>query len=129
MITATHHTAISVVDLAAAKRFYALLGLSESARAELSDGTTLVLLHGSGGMVELIWPQTTRKTAPVPLERDLETTGTKHIAFQSDDLDAEFALLGADGFPVAVGPSPSPYGLRFAFVTDPSGNWIELLGY
>lgn len=58
----------------------------------------------------------------------LLTRGWAHLCLRVDDVDATFARLVEAGAGVlsAPGDSPDP-GVRFAFVTDPEGNCIELL--
>lgn len=54
--------------------------------------------------------------------------GWGHICFRVSDIQAMFDQLVEAGAGVvhAPGPSPEP-GAQFAFVTDPEGNFIELL--
>jgi len=62
-------------------------------------------------------------TSPVSstIERPID-----HLGWYTDDLDASFTHLSANGvkFPV----KPREFGqVRLAFAEDPGGNWIELL--
>lgn len=106
-----HHVSINVSDVSAARDFYTrVLGLTERAdRPDFSfDGAWL---DAGGQQVHLI-------EAEVPRELG------QHFALAVTDLDATVAELRARGVavtdPVPVGPG------RQAFVTDPSGNRVEL---
>ncbi|WP_164923812.1 VOC family protein [Sinorhizobium fredii] len=81
-----------------------------------------------GTAVELVWSNTTTRSVPLPLPDDLRRTGVKHVAFQSDNLDADLGRLADLGIRPVVGPSHSPYGLRFVFLNDPAGNRVEIMG-
>jgi lactoylglutathione lyase len=59
----------------------------------------------------------------------MRTTGLGHVAFESDDLDRDYARA-IDAGALEVWPprqSPEP-DRRMAFVHDPDGNLIELIG-
>ena len=106
-----HHVSINVSDVAAARDFYTrVLGLAErSDRPDFSfDGSWL---DAGGQQVHLI-------EAEVPPELG------QHFALAVTDLDATVAELQAQGVAVT---DPVPVGAgRQAFVTDPSGNRVEL---
>jgi methylmalonyl-CoA/ethylmalonyl-CoA epimerase len=59
---------------------------------------------------------------------DLQTQGTKHIAFEVKDIKTLFECFHTEGVDIVVGPieSPPKDGL-FGFIRDPSGVLIEFL--
>jgi glyoxylase I family protein len=106
-----HHVSINVSDVDEAVRFYTeVLGLT--VRGDRPDfGFGGAWLDVGGQQVHLI-------ESPVPQELG------QHFAVLVDDLDAAVADLRADGVEVS---DPSPVGTsRQSFVTDPSGNLVEL---
>ncbi|WP_460773001.1 VOC family protein [Microbacterium sp. GXF7504] len=84
------------------------------------DDVAIELLERRGSTV-------TRPSATTPPDA-LLSRGWAHLCLRVDDVDATFATLVDAGAGVlsAPGDSPEP-GVRFAFVTDPEGNLIELL--
>jgi glyoxylase I family protein len=58
----------------------------------------------------------------------LLTRGYGHIAFETSDLDADYAGMVARGARPVWDPRPSPEpGIRMAFVADTDGNLVELV--
>ena len=106
-----HHVSINVRDVHAARDFYVgVLGLTERAdRPEFGfDGAWLDAGRQQVHLIE----------AEVPPELG------QHFALAVTDLDATVAELRAQGIAVT---DPVPVGAgRQAFVTDPSGNRVEL---
>ncbi|MCW2985606.1 MAG: hypothetical protein JWR63_3176 [Conexibacter sp.] len=127
------HVGLSVADLDAAADFYdrAFAFAVEFAFDLGRDGIRGVMLrHPSGGRLELF----ERPGAePGPQGRTpIETIGVRgfgHVALTAPDLDGLFAHAVAAGAIERVPPSPSPEpGVRFAFLADPEGNLVELVG-
>jgi catechol 2,3-dioxygenase-like lactoylglutathione lyase family enzyme len=57
------------------------------------------------------------------------TEGFGHVAFECSDLEADFTRATDAGAAEVWGPRQSPEpGRRMAFVHDPDGNLIELIG-
>jgi glyoxylase I family protein len=108
-----HHVSLMVDDLAAATDFYVhRLGLQRRTDRPDTLGPGAWLDIGSA-QVHLI-----EGTAP--------NAAGQHFALGVDDLDAAVAELREAG--ITVG-DPKPIGAgRQAFLSDPSGNWIELQG-
>jgi glyoxylase I family protein len=110
--TGVDHVALNVSDVPAAIDFYTnVLGLEiDSSRPDF--GIAGAWLDAGGQQVHLI-------ELPVPPKMG------QHLALLYDDLSAVVADLRAQGVDVAD-PSPSgPHRLQ-TFVTDPSGNDVEL---
>ena len=84
--------------------------------------------NGDGFEVELF---ENIETKPVPEERlhpdtDSKTQGTKHIAFQVDDLDKELAYFKTKGIEPVMGPAEC-FGLYVAFIYGPDNVLIEFI--
>ncbi len=104
------HVALTVDDLGAALRFYALLGFDPLPRPDL--GIPGAWLQAGDAQIHL-------------LELDDPAPHTlNHVALRVSDVDAAAAQLRGHGLHVD-GPSPIGDSLQ-AFVKDPSGNIIEL---
>jgi len=75
------------------------------------------------------WQQEAGATAFAPFEAATDYFGDSArqfmLNFRVRDLDAMVAQIEASGTRVTVDPEPYPYG-RFARLTDPEGNPIEL---
>ena len=139
MIKGIHHTAISTGDFERALAFYRdLLGfemvseLNWPAGVELADAITglegsaarSAMLRTSNSSIELF---EFLSPAPKPGDpnRPVCDHGITHIAFEIDDLDAEYDRLKAAGMrfhcpPQNLGVSRVTYG------RDPDGNVLEL---
>src|SRR4051812_47352812 len=108
---AVHHVSINVADVEAARKFYTgVLGLEERPdRPDFPFGGAW--LDAGGQQVHLI-----EGTPPPGLGQ--------HFALLVEDLDETVAELRGRGIEVS---DPRPVGRSLqAFVTDPSGNRIEL---
>lgn len=108
---AIHHVSINVTDVEAALRFYVdVLGMTPRAdRPAFTFGGAW--LDAGGQQVHLI------ETAVPP-------SHGQHFAVHVGDLDATVAELRERGIAVS---DPKPVGSsRQAFVSDPSGNLVEL---
>lgn len=85
------------------------------------------------GGARLLWsdevPPGTGSTVWTPFPQDTKYFGANGqaymINYRVDDLDAMLAQLAADGVVKAPHREDSPYG-RFAWITDPEGNRLEL---
>lgn len=127
-----HHVGVSVADLDRAEQWYAqVLGLTGGYAFEIPGiGVRGRFMEGHGTRVELL---ERAGSAPGIGGQDppaaLLTRGFGHIAFATDDLDATFADFVERGATPVWHPRPSPEpGVRMAFVADPDGNLVELIG-
>lgn len=127
------HLGLSVGDLDAQADWYRRAFGFETARPfEIpSVGLRGVFLLGPDDIaIELLERQgsvVVRPAATNPPEA-LLARGWAHLCLRVDDVDATFARLVEAGAGVLTRPGDSPEpGVRFAFVTDPEGNLIELL--
>lgn len=126
------HIGLSVGDLDAQRDWYrAAFGFEASDPFEIAPlGLRGVFVLGPDGIaIELLERRGSTHRAPATSPPDeLLAQGWGHVCFRVDDVDATFeALVEAGAVPVSPpGPSPQP-GVRFAYLTDPEGNFIELL--
>ncbi|HMU81179.1 MAG TPA: VOC family protein [Microthrixaceae bacterium] len=106
-----HHVAVNVTDVEAAVEFYTAVlgGRVRDDRPDLGIG---------GAWIDLGEAQVHLVELPVPPSMG------QHFAVRVDDLDAAVVELRAGGYDVAD-PSQVGAGLQ-TFLTDPSGNTVEL---
>lgn len=115
MIKQIHHLAI-IVSSEAGVEFYKTLGFQEEDRIDRGYDQ-IVWLSGYGALIEIFIDGThpARVTGP-------EALGLRHIAFEVDDVDAEWERLRP------FGPEPirmQEDGRKAFFVKDPDGLPIE----
>jgi catechol 2,3-dioxygenase-like lactoylglutathione lyase family enzyme len=127
-----HHVGLTVGDIERARRWYVdALGLDVVLDFELPGGVRGVMLRNAAGAgVELFEvPGADVGVAHADPPAAMRTTGFGHVGFEVDDLDATYAALVAAGAAEVWAPRQSPEpGRRMAFVHDPEGNLIELIG-
>ncbi len=121
------YTGIRVRDMDASLRFYTkVMGMKLILRDRMrSTGGEYAHLKSPGSTqhLELNWyPEDSPYHSPYQEGAELD-----HLAFWARDVDASFQNLTTNGASVAVRPF-SEDGYRLAFVKDPDGIWIELIG-
>jgi catechol 2,3-dioxygenase-like lactoylglutathione lyase family enzyme len=131
--TRLDHVGLSVADLDALAAWYrSALDLAEEARFSYAIGRRQVagvlLASTDGWRLELQHCEGSEAGQPAgPLEALLRQ-GLGHLCLRVDDIDEAFALLVDRGAGVSFPPTPSPLsGVRVSYLTDPEGNFIELL--
>jgi lactoylglutathione lyase len=130
---AIDHVGLSVADLEAAEAFYTTaFGFARQLTFELSPHPIrgVMLTHPSGSRLELFEHSESvpRVLASGPIEAHA-TRGYSHFAVAAPDIDEAFATALAVGATAVIEPRPSPEpGVRFAFLADPEGNLVELVG-
>ena len=119
------HTCYRITDIDRSVAFYSALGFEERARMPIREEAINVFmgLPGDGDRLELTYNHGVDSY-------DLGT-GYNHIAILVDDLDGTLGELSNDG----IEPEKPPYrpggrteGPMIAFVRDPDGYRIELIG-
>lgn len=137
-----HHVSFSVPDIDRAITFWQdVFGFELTKRFDVSAIRGKGAFLASSAIQIELWELA--GAAPVPEDRkqpnsDLLTAGTKHLAFQVDDLPETLDKMARAGVAiVAVQASPAepmqpftgPVEKAFsAFIQDPFGSLIELLG-
>lgn len=128
------HVGLNVCDLDAMADWYLrAFGYRVQLRLDLDAvGLRIVMLVDDGGRrFELL----TRRDSGAPGLRARNaveaaaTWGFGHVAFTVPDLTAAYDRLVSAGAAVVAAPQPSPEkGFWFAWVHDPEGNLVELIG-
>ena len=121
MIYELNHFGIVVKDLKKSLDFYqGVLGAKTVYQGLIpTTQTDVVYLQIAGGLIELL-----HRAEPAPDEK----FGITHIAFMSDDLDADYARLVEAGHKEYVKPKVAGTGNgRLAFLADPNGARVELI--
>ncbi|HVW17272.1 MAG TPA: VOC family protein [Solirubrobacteraceae bacterium] len=132
MSVAPHHVGLSVPDLDAAAAFWAAaFGFEPVLSFDLPGGVRGAMLRTPGGAgVELFEvPGASPGLAGADPPAAMRTRGLGHVAFEVADLDAAHARALAAGATNVWEPRPSPEpGRRMAFLHDPCGNLVEMIG-
>ena len=132
METRIDHIGLSVADLSAAESFYgAAFGFARELAFELAPHpiSGVMLRHPGGMRLELFahGASTPGLHDTTPIESHA-TRGYGHFALAASDIEPLYQAALAAGASSRVAPSPSPEpGVRFAFVSDPEGNLVELV--
>jgi len=126
-----HHIALSVADLERAIDWYGdALELRPTVRATL-PGFRLAMLETPNGMrIEVFEAENaTRTTDSSTPTTVMKHHGFTHLALDVDELAPVHDRLVGIGATSVWDPRPSPEpGKAMAFVQDPEGNLIELIG-
>jgi lactoylglutathione lyase len=119
------HTCYRIGEIDRSVSFYEKIGFEETGRMPIGDEAINVFMNTPGGDPVL---ELTYNHGVTGYEHG---TGYNHIALAVDDLDATLEGLAADG----IEPEKPPYrpggrteGHRIAFLRDPDGYRIELIG-
>ena len=121
-----HHVAMRVPDLEATIQFYEALGFTLSLSWGEGDKRAVMLDSGNGNFIELFSGGTE--------ENKVEGTFI-HLAFHSDDCDADIALARQAGAEVTIEPkdvdipSDPVTKIRIAFCKGLNGELIEFFQY
>lgn len=117
-----HHIGIVVSDLGRSKAFYSALGFEQAEEHVMADKTISFMRLGEL-QVELFAYSEQVPARELP-ERAL---GFKHLALETDDIDAAHAELRDAG---VIGPDITirelPQGWRLLFFPDPDGLEVEI---
>lgn len=127
----TDHIGLSVGDLEGISAFYqAVFGLRPHGVHEVAGGAArTLLLTGDGGLcLELTQLAGSEPARHSSVFEGARTQGWFHWSLRVPDLVAALAAVTAAGGSVVTEPAPaqSRPGIRFAYITDPEGNLVEL---
>ena len=125
------HVGISVSNLEdAIEWFKDVLGFTLREKTDFIPlGFRVAFLENGGGFeVELFENKETKPPAEERLhpDTDSKTQGTKHIAFEVEDLDKELAYFATKGIVPVMGPKEA-FGLYVAFIHGPDNVLIEFI--
>lgn len=121
MLYEFNHYGIVIRDLGKSLAFYQdVLGAKIVFEGFIpSNRTDVVYLQIAGGLIELL-----HRAEPAADD----VFGVTHIAFITDDLDADYAGLVGAGYQGLVAPKTAGTGHgRLAFLRDPNGARVELI--
>jgi lactoylglutathione lyase len=127
-----HHVGLTVEDIDRSKAWYAdAFGFATQLEFQLPEGVRGAMLRTEHGarieLFEVPGCGSGLKWADPPAA--MRTTGFGHVGLEASDLEAAFAQATAAGGVAVWEPRQSPEpGLRMAFIHDPDGNLIELIG-
>jgi len=126
IVAAHFYTGIRVRDLNRSLRFYTkVMGMKQILRGRMKAGGIFIQLRSprSKQRLELnYYPAKTKYH-----ERYCSGSELDHLAFWTRDVDDQLRRIVSKGGKIAVSPF-SENGYRLAFVKDPDGIWIELMG-
>lgn len=121
------HVALSCKDPAATERFYSTyFGFRRARVVKVGDGQ-IVFLRSGDAYLELFAAEGPRAGA-VPQGDGPHGPGIRHLAFQTDDVDAQLAAMGGDAR-ISLGPLDFHDfipGWRTVWVVDPDDNIVEI---
>ena len=125
------HTGISVSDMERSLKWYKeILGFAEVLKDDYVPplGARICFIRGCGGYEIELFQYDAPK--PIPEDRrvpntDLQTIGTKHVAFQTDDMAAFKALCLAKD--VDIAHEVTMDGESVMFIRDPDGVLVEVI--
>lgn len=122
------HVALSCKDQETTERFYSThFGYRRARVVKLGDGHIVFLKRSDDAYLELFAAEGVRDGS-TPVTDGPHGQGFRHIAFQTDDVDAKLASMGDDAH-ITLGPldfSAFIPGWRTAWVSDPDGNIVEI---
>jgi lactoylglutathione lyase len=128
------HVGLNVRDLEAMSGWYgSAFGYRVQLRLELDAvGLRIVMLVDDDGRRFELLTRPGSGTAGLRAANAVEAAaswGFGHVAFAVKDLDGTYARLLSAGASAVAAPAPSPEeGVWFAWVHDPEGNLVELIG-
>lgn len=116
MLTLTH-IGIMVTDLKRSEEFYAdVLGCRKSGKIE-NDDVRIAFMDFSNGSIELV--------QLLKGDEEIVQSPHSHLAFNSDDIDAEFARVKALGIETIEAAPREFSGGKLFFFKGPDGEHIE----
>lgn len=132
-MTTLDHVGLSVADLEAQAAWYSrAMGLQQRDPGGIpAVGLRVVFLvdPDQTWALELLHrPGSTPRPRAASAPEHVLSQGYGHICLRTDDVDTMYQRLITSGATPVQPPGDSPVsGVRMAFVTDPEGNFIEML--
>jgi catechol 2,3-dioxygenase-like lactoylglutathione lyase family enzyme len=128
--TTVHHAAVRVADLDRSIAWYgAAFGFEVEHRGRVPEGTPIAMLRTPGGagveLFELAPRDDPGWSGPIAALEE----GVVHFGLAVPDVQAAFEQALAVGGREVWPPRDAPVsGVRIAFLADPDGNLVELIG-
>ena len=141
MITGIHHFSLTVADMERSQAFYRAFGLELLSDREVEGDYVEVITGVPGAHIRIVHltgyehnVELLQYLQPRGADRSraFQDTGSAHLCFLTDDLDAECERLFAAGVrfrspgPVTTTSGPNRGG-RGIYVEDPDGNGVEII--
>ncbi|HTZ06439.1 MAG TPA: VOC family protein [Gaiellaceae bacterium] len=128
--TVFHHAAVRVSDLDRSIAWYGTsFGFEVEHRGRVPEGTPIAMLRTAGGagveLFELAPREDPHWSGPIAALEE----GVVHFGLAVPDVEAAFERAVAAGGRAVWPPRDAPVsGKRIAFLADPDGNLVELIG-
>jgi glyoxylase I family protein len=124
-----HHVTLSVADLATSVDFYERLGFVERLRWDDPEGSlTIVHLQIERSLLELFaYTEPKGEKITRDLEDDLRRIGIRHFALRSYSLENALTYIQAKGLKPHTEIKAGRTGIRYFFLRDPDGNFVEIV--
>jgi glyoxylase I family protein len=122
------HVGLNCRDQEATEEFYRRWFGFERARAFDIGGDQQILFLRNGNALLELFPATGEPAPPAGQDGPQQPGTTRHLAFQTDDVDAFLARIGTTA-PISLGPLDFDDfipGWRSVWLTDPDGVVVEV---
>ncbi|HSV66737.1 MAG TPA: VOC family protein [Mycobacteriales bacterium] len=128
---AVHHFTVSVRDVDDSTAFYGIFGFRLALRWDAPDNS-LVIAHlaDESGFILEMFSYHENGGLPRPeldIGNNLHELGVKHIALRVADVRAARAELLSIGHVELTEIQRGRTGVEYFFVSDPDGNWVEIV--
>ena len=125
-----HHGAVSVKDMEESIVFYRdVLGFTLDTEFDVNEDFTIVHMKMDDFYMELFWLKDHKELpeSSKTLERDLAVMGTKHIGFETDDIEGMYEMLISKGVEVEGGIRLNNPYYKYLFFKDPNEILLEFV--
>ena len=124
-----HHVALTVFDVEASIKFYAVFGLKPVLEWH-SDNKDLAIIHLKSDELFLeLFCYSKNKKVLSQSKNDLAQLGIKHFALKVESIEAakKFILSAGLAKKENIEVKQGRTGIVYFFINDPDGNWIEIV--
>ncbi len=125
-----HHGGISVKDMEQSITFYRdVFGFDVDTQLDVSDDFSITHMKLGDSYIELFWHRNYRELPAhaQSLDTDLPVIGTKHIAFETDDLEGMYKWLVSQGVEMVGDIRSDNPGYTYFFFKDINGILLEFV--
>lgn len=125
-----HHIAISSSDKEKSTRFYEHLGFRTVLEWAAPDGSLRIVHMKLGQAILEIFNYSNPEAAPESmqtLDTDLRRIGTKHFGLKVPNIEVASDEMTKLGLGSDLKIRDGRTGIRYFFIQDPDGNWVEIV--